>query len=144
MFEILSQNNRGQELLRKFQFYDKYGVEEYYTYDPDEGVLCGWIRRGNSLVEIPSMTGWTSPRLGVRFEMQHGELALYGPDGEPFATYAQLHERAEAQAQRAEREQQRADREQQRADREQQRAEAERQRAERLLAQLKSLGVDPQ
>jgi hypothetical protein len=34
VFEVLSPNNRHNELIRKFQFYDRHGVEEYYVFDP--------------------------------------------------------------------------------------------------------------
>jgi len=69
------------------------------------------------------MQGWVSPRLGVRFALNaDGELELYRPDGERFASYVEL---------AAQREQER------------QRAEQERQRAERLAAQLRALGVEP-
>jgi Uma2 family endonuclease len=30
VFEVLSPGNRLAEMIRKFQFYDQYGVEEYY------------------------------------------------------------------------------------------------------------------
>jgi hypothetical protein len=69
------------------------------------------------------MQGWKSPRLGVRFEMDSGELRLYGPDGKPFATYVELYQQVGG---------------------ERQRAEQERQRAERLAAQLAALGAKPQ
>src|SRR4029077_2493270 len=35
VFEILSPGNRHGELIRKFNFYQRHGVEEYYVYDPD-------------------------------------------------------------------------------------------------------------
>lgn len=66
VFEVLSPSNTWSEMMRKFQFYDRYGVEEYYLYDADRGELSGWLRRGEHLQEIPEMQGWTSPRLGVR------------------------------------------------------------------------------
>src|SRR5262245_23404055 len=43
-FEVLSPNNRFQELYRKLKFYEEYGVQEYYVYDPDHIVLEGWQR----------------------------------------------------------------------------------------------------
>ncbi len=48
VFEILSPGNRFAELLRKLRFYQRYGVEEYYVYDPDRGLLDGWLRTGAS------------------------------------------------------------------------------------------------
>jgi Uma2 family endonuclease len=49
VFEVLSPGDRFGELLRKFNFYSDYGVEEYYLYDPEAGDLEGWQRQGNSL-----------------------------------------------------------------------------------------------
>src|SRR5436190_797362 len=37
VFEILSPGNRAPQMQLKFQFYEKYGVEEYYLYDPESG-----------------------------------------------------------------------------------------------------------
>lgn len=130
VFEILSQSNRGPVLLRKFRFYDSFGVEEYYIYDPDEGVLSGWIRRDGVLSEITEMKGWVSPRLDVRFEMEAAELRLFDSKGVPFVAYLEMNQRVERERERTEQERQRADQ--------------ERQRAERLAAQLNALGVKPQ
>ena len=90
VFEVRSPGNRFGEMLRKFRFYNRYGVEEYYLYDPDHGTLEGWQRSGNRLRKIPQMNGWISPRLGVRFEMAGYDLILTGPDGRRFATYVEL------------------------------------------------------
>ena len=35
VFEVLSPGNRLGEMLKKLKFYERYGVEEYYMYDPD-------------------------------------------------------------------------------------------------------------
>jgi Uma2 family endonuclease len=125
VFEILSPSNRGEELALKFQFYDTYGVEGYYIYDPDFQTLEGWLRdaQGQGLRPIPAMSGWVSPRLGVRFELVEDELRLYGPDGRPFVSMAEYARQAEEQRQRADQQQQRAD---------------------RLAAQLRALGIEPE
>ena len=44
VFEVRSPGNRPDEMMRKFQFYEKHGVLEYYIYDPDTGKLEGWLR----------------------------------------------------------------------------------------------------
>jgi Uma2 family endonuclease len=44
VFEILSPGNTTKEMNRKLLFYDRYGVEEYYLYDPDSNRLTGWLR----------------------------------------------------------------------------------------------------
>ena len=87
VFEVLSPGNRPGEMKRKFEFYEKYGVEEYYVYDPDEGTLEGWLRARDHLERIPEMAGFVSPRLGIRFEPGKGpdNLTIIGPDGKPFS-----------------------------------------------------------
>jgi Uma2 family endonuclease len=115
-FEILSPSNRPSDLIRKFQFYERFGVEEYYLYDPDHGVLEGWLRSGAVLEQIPEMQGWVSPRLKVRLELSGMDLLLFGPDGKRFATYLEL----VAQRNQAE------------------------QRVAKLAAQLRTLGIEPE
>ena len=109
VFEVLSPGNTVTEMARKFSFYERYGVDEYYLYDPDRGDLLGWIRRDGRLEEVPEMEGWISPRLGVRFSLEGSELVLYRPDGWRFETFLELEQRAEAERQRAEAERQRAE-----------------------------------
>jgi Uma2 family endonuclease len=151
VFEIISPGNRGKELKRKFKFFQKHGVEEYYAYDPDEETLEGWLRKDRKLAQISDMQGWVSPRLNVRFELHDGALVLFGPDGERFASYLELVERSEL----AEREKEMAEREMELAKREKELAEREKEQAERvrlkaqadlqkLKAQLKALGAEPE
>ena len=135
VFEILSPGNTIAGMTRKFCFYERYGIEEYYLYDPDRGELSGWQRQGDRLEEIESMEGWLSPRLGIRFEREDDTLVVYRPDGERFATYVQL-------MQQREHERQLVEQERQRAEQERQRAEQERQRADRLAARLRELGIE--
>jgi Uma2 family endonuclease len=144
VFEVLSPGNTASEMVRKFQFYERYGVEEYYVYDPDNVVFEGWIREGGSLKEVPHADGWVSPRLGVRFELSGGELRVLDPSGRPFPTFLELSEQAEQAQQRAEEERRRAEEERRRAEEERARAASERVRAERLDAQLRALGVKPE
>ncbi|WP_199245828.1 Uma2 family endonuclease [[Phormidium] sp. ETS-05] len=157
VFEILSPGNTIGEMAKKFEFYQDYGVEEYYIYDPDKIDFGGWVRQDNKLTAIAEINGWVSPRLGIRFEMGDDGLEIYRPDGRKFATYIELEternlaeqraqmaeQRAQMEAQRAEIEAQRAEAEAQRAEAEAQRAEAEAQRAQRLAEKLRELGIDP-
>jgi Uma2 family endonuclease len=117
VLEIQSPRNRTRELIRKFYFYQKFGVEEFYVYDPERGLLDGWLRMGRQLKEIRKMASFISPRLQIRFEPAEGpdRLVLVRPDGIPFSTYVQLMEQFEA----------------------------ERQRADRYLAKLRELGIEP-
>jgi Uma2 family endonuclease len=105
VFEILSPSNSAKEMINKYKFYERYGVEEYYLYNPDTGELTGWLRSGDELAEIEQMIGWVSPRLSIRFEMSDGELQIYRPDGQLFLSYlelAQKQEQAEVRAEQAE------------------------------------------
>jgi Uma2 family endonuclease len=140
VFEILSPGNRLADRNRKLAFYDQFGIEEFYEYDPDRGDLAGWLRESGRLRPIAEMEGWISPRTGVKFALRDGMLELTRPDGRRFLTYDELIEQrmlADAEHQRAETEHQRAEAERQRADHEQQ-------RAERMAAKLRELGVDPE
>ncbi len=144
VFEVLSPGNRLGEILRKHEFYEKYGVEEYYIYDPEPGELAGCLRSEGELKPITEMQGWVSPRLGVRFELEGTQLRLFQPNDRPFASYMELLQQRE-QAERA-REQAEREREQARQAREQaeQEAHRERQRADRLAEQLRALGIKPE
>jgi Uma2 family endonuclease len=135
VFEVLSPGNTRKEMANKLAFYERYGVEEYYLYDPDTGHLQGWLRQGERLVEIARMRGWLSPRLKVHFDLEGMDLCLTGPDGRRFASYVEVAQRAESAEQRAESAEQRAEREAQRA------AAAESELA-RLRALLKQQGID--
>jgi Uma2 family endonuclease len=116
-FEILSPGNTKREMDRKLLFYNNYGIEEYYLYDPETNALDGWCRADADgwLDRIDSMAGWVSPRLGIRFELGT-ELALYRPDGVAFSSFAELNQQLQEERQRAEQERQRAEQERQRAD----------------------------
>ncbi|MCS6888657.1 Uma2 family endonuclease [Chloroflexus sp.] len=123
VFEVLSPNNTLTEMAAKLEFYDIYGVEEYYLYDPDTGDMSGWQRIDNRLRVISELDGWVSPRLGIIFGRTADGMQMYWPDGRPFVSFVELQAQAEQ---------------------ERQRAEQERQRAERLAERLRALGVDPE
>jgi Uma2 family endonuclease len=130
VFEVLSPGNRHHELIRKFQFYEQYGVKEYYIYDPDKGSLEGWLRNENHLEQVPEINGFQSPLLKIRFEPGEGpdNLTIVGPDETPFLPYIELLKERKADRQRAEEQAQRA--------------EEQAQRADRLAAKLKELGIE--
>lgn len=135
VFEVRSPGNTQTEMDKKLVFYDRFMVEEYYLYDPDKGDLSGWLRTGNRLDVIEQISGWVSPRLGVRFEMSGTDLQLYRPDGERFATYVELAALREQAQQQLEQEQ--TDKQQA-----QQQLEQERARSQQLAARLRELGVN--
>jgi Uma2 family endonuclease len=171
VFEVLSPSNSAKEMRDKLEFYDTYGVEEYYVYDPAHNRLEIWIRQAGQLRPVSHLHGWTSPRLGIRFAVRPETLEIFDPVGRPFASPVELARqaeqerlraeqerlraeqewlraeqervRAEQERLRAEHEQLRAEQADERADRERLRAEQEHQRAEQLAQRLRALGIDP-
>jgi Uma2 family endonuclease len=138
VFEVLSPGNRTAAMHTKRRFYARYGVQEYYVYDPDTGLWQGWVRRGRRLTRVRQMEGWRSPLLGIIFRRGLKEHpGLQRPDGEPFITFEAL----ELFAERSRRE---AEEYRQRMLEEQRRADEERKRAERLAQRLRELGVEPE
>ena len=130
VFEILSPGNRRAEMNRKLLFYDRFGVDEYYLYDPDKNELNGWLRREGFLDLIESMADWVSPRLQIKFDLTEDELQIIRPDGQRFLSYVEIAQQAEQDRQRAENERQRAEK-----------AEA---RAALLAEKLREMGIDPE
>lgn len=122
VFEVLSPGNTQTEMHKKLRFYDRYGVEEYYLYNPSQNDLSGWLRQDDRLAVISPIDDWISPRLGIRFHRVEPELQLFRPNGEPFTTLDQERQRTEQECQRAE--------------------QAE-QRAARLAERLRAAGIDP-
>ncbi|MFM7603191.1 MAG: Uma2 family endonuclease [Pseudanabaena sp.] len=122
VFEILSPSNKAVEMAKKLLFYDRYGVEEYYIYNPNNNNLEVLIRNAGSLDTIPESHDWVSPRLGIRFNLAD-ELQIYRPDGTKFYSYIEINTMLEEECLRANKERLRAEQEFLRAEQEQQRAE---------------------
>ncbi len=122
VFEILSPNNTQQEMDQKLLFYDRYNVEEYYLYDPDTNRLRGWLRREVFLEEIGDFSVYTSPRLGIQFDVTLNPMEIYRPDGEKFLSYIELDQQLQQERSRADQAQQRAN---------------------ELAERLRQMGVDP-
>lgn len=137
VFEILSPGNRTGKMAQKALFYQRYGVQEYYIYDPDDNELSGLIRSEAGLELLEQVDGWVSPLLGIRFQLTEDTLEIYRPDGERFLTSVQLHHLREQERQRAEQERQRADEAFSQL-------EQERQRYQALMAKLREQGIDPE
>ena len=114
VFEIRSPSNSQIEMDKKLLFYDRYGVEEYYIYNPDKNALSGWRRAEDGLDAIEQMNGWVSPRLGIRFDLSGEELQIYRPDGSKFYSYVEICQLLEQEKQQVEQERQRAEQAEQR------------------------------
>jgi Uma2 family endonuclease len=96
VFEILSPGNTEGEMERKLQIYARCGVEEYYIYDPDLNQLKGYQRSDEFFLDVPretildrieAMNVWTSPRLGIRFQLDGNEMQITHPGGRIFETF---------------------------------------------------------
>jgi len=136
VFEIWSPSNRRRVMDYRFRFYERYGVEEYYHFEPYKIRLDGWVRDGDALRPIAEANGWTSPRLGIRFEL--GEtMTIFRPDGRPFQSLIEIARQRDDFEQAAHLERDRADV----LDRT---ARSAIERAERLAAQLRAAGLEPE
>lgn len=45
-------------MLEKYRFYERYGVEEYYIYDPEAMELEGYVRAGERWSRILELNSW--------------------------------------------------------------------------------------
>ena len=109
VFEILSPVNTVAEMDAKFLFYDEHGVEEYYVYDPDSNKLDIRIRGRQTLYRVDDIKNFTSPRLGIRFEMTRPEMTVHGPGGRRFIPFDELERKSDDNARRADENARRAD-----------------------------------
>jgi Uma2 family endonuclease len=151
VFEVLSPGNRPSGMARKLLFYERFGVEEYYIYDPDRHRLTGYQRRANHLAEMPTVNHWVSPRLGIRFVMQPDTLEIFTPQGDKFLSPVEIDQQRRQAQQQLNQEQVRVKQEQARVKQEQARVKQEQARADRAesaqiqaIAKLHTLGLTPE
>ncbi|MGF1492777.1 MAG: Uma2 family endonuclease [Microcoleaceae cyanobacterium] len=144
VFEILSPGNRPGRMAEKSLFYQRYGVEEYYIYDPHQQELSGLQQFEKWLEPIEEIQGWVSPRLGIRFELMDTGLEIYRPDGQKFLTFVELDQLRQQESQRADQAELELQQESQRANQAELELQQERQRTERLAELLRAQGIDPE
>ncbi len=142
VFEILSPGNTLKEMTKKLQFYQRYGVEEYYIYDPDKNDLNGLLRSGDSFEVIEEMNGWVSPRLEIRFQLTPDTLEIFSPSGQKFLSPLEIDQLRGQERQRAEQERQAKEAALEEKEAALQELEKERDRYQELLAKLKEKGID--
>lgn len=118
VFEIISPSNSATEISQKQAFYDRYGVLEIFFYDPDDFEFWGLTRQQpdeRPLLLTRLTLPWTSPTLGIKFDMFEDGLALFYPGGERFKDPEELfQERNQTQ-----------------------------QKLDRAISKLRELGIDP-
>ena len=142
VFEWWSPSNTFGDRVQKLRFYERFGVQEFYAWDPLTRELSAFHREGQQLIPVNTEGGIISPLLGVRLDVQDGALRGWRPDGKPFLTVVEMDEarqRAELERDQAARERDQAARERDQAARER---DQERARAEALAAKLRELGVE--
>lgn len=141
VFEILSPGNTLKEMTKKLQFYERYGVEEYYIYDPEKNDLNGLLRSGNSFEVIEEIDGWVSPRLKIRFQLTADTLEIFSESGQKFLTPVELDQLRQQERQRAEQEYQRAETERQAKEAALQELAQQCDRYQELLAKLQAQDI---
>lgn len=123
VFEVFSGRAYAREFIGKLEFYERFGVQEYYIFDPKKAALKIWTVSSGALTPVEDTQGWRSPLLGVTFWTgQEEKLRVILPDGSRFLSYA---EQAQAAGDAA------------------QRADEAVERAERLAERLRAAGIDP-
>ena len=101
VFEILSHSNRPKEMREKLAFYDRFGVEEYYVYNPYRVTLEVYLRRDGELKRKAGIgKRFVSPLLSVKFELG-SDLVVTGANGRQFEDYPELVAQLETQELRA-------------------------------------------
>lgn len=130
VFEILSPSNTLDEMARKLLFYERYGVEEYYIYDPATNQLSAWLRGEEGLDLVEFDRGWTSPKLQIRFELSDAAMQVFDPQGQPFRSSIEMVTQLEQTHHQLEQTQQQL--------------AQERHRSQLLADKLRDLGIDPE
>jgi Uma2 family endonuclease len=135
VFEVLSPRNTAREMVRKGLFHFRHGVREFIVVDPEHDSGWAMVRvEGGEIEEVPTLAGWTSPTLGIRFAVGEAGLQVFRPDGTRFRGYAELE--AEQRAAVAE-----AGRARTEAAEQAERARTAEARAARLAEKLAALGL---
>ncbi len=115
VFEIHSNSNTKKEIAEKRDWYEKYGVQEFYWLFTDPAEVRVFLREDDELKEQIVGTNWTSEILGIRFDWSGERLEIYGPNGElmrPTREYLAIQaERLTQQQKQLQQEKNRAERE---------------------------------
>jgi hypothetical protein len=135
VIELRGPDDTDADMYRKHRDYDRFGAEEYYMCDPERVALEVYRREAAGLVAVPFAGRYTSPLMGVTFDMTGDELAVFDSDGERFLTVEEQSELLAAARRHADAKRRRADALKEWA--------AARQRVERYSARLRALGIDP-
>ncbi|MGB7057487.1 MAG: Uma2 family endonuclease [Geitlerinemataceae cyanobacterium] len=157
VMEFLSETDGGEYSVKrtfppgKWYFYEQILQVPYYViFDPSGGLLEFYqLQNGRYILQMPDENGWhwigemqlfLGTWRGTKDERTGYWLRWWNDRGEILAWAVERIGELEAVA---EQERERAEQERERAEQERERAEQERQEKERLLAYLRSQGIDP-
>ncbi|AEE49247.1 Uma2 family endonuclease [Haliscomenobacter hydrossis] len=94
VFEILSPGNRLAEMIRKYEFYEEYGVLEYYVYDPHKNTLEAYSRDSADAywidIVVKGFSEWKSGILGIHMTWDGFNFRLFHRDKTPFLSYNEV------------------------------------------------------
>lgn len=145
VIEILSRSNTEGTMQERRDWYEKYGVSEYYEIDDVGETVRVWLLEEGSLVEQTGIRSFTSPLTGCTIDWTSG-IEFTMANGKKFVTVQEIREQrdeaireARKQAKRAEQAELQAKQAQLQAEQERQQALAEKQRADELQRQLDEL-----
>jgi Uma2 family endonuclease len=69
LFEILSDGNKTHDTVRKKKLYEKFGVKEYWTIDPETQEATGYILNKGKYIELSKKKGSVQSKLlGTTFK----------------------------------------------------------------------------
>jgi Uma2 family endonuclease len=143
VFEVRSPSNSQKELRDKLEFYDTYGAEEYYLLDPERKTLDIWLRQNNRFRSQRHLSGWISPRLGIRLALTREGIDVFYPDNRPFLSPLDMSKQMRELLDRLKQQESRAAQEHARAEQALARAKEAEADAARLRERLRALGLDP-
>ncbi len=84
--EVWSPSEHARDKQQRRDFYDRYGVDEFWEYDPQRLSLRVWQRQAARLVETLDIESWYSPVCGCRPTIQNRELVVFDRSGTPWPT----------------------------------------------------------
>lgn len=81
--EVMSSSNTWREMTKKRMIYDRYGVPQYWAFDPETAVLEVWRRTedGGLVAVADPASGYVSPLGDVCMSVEDGDLVVRDPDG---------------------------------------------------------------
>ncbi len=95
VFEIAAPADTFTQLLKKYKFYEQYGVQEYYLLRPENQTVEAWIRHANELIAVENIHDFQSPSLGITFKVLADKIEIYHSNGRKFETYSEISARTE-------------------------------------------------